>query len=111
MLVQETLSTLRYADRAKQIKNKAVVNEDPNAKLIKQLRAEIDELKRQMAAGGPATPMATPSADVDEALAAERERLKKEKEEEMRKFKERLEENQKLLEEQTVRFAACSSPQ
>ena len=29
----ETLSTLRYADRAKQIMCKAVVNEDPNAKV------------------------------------------------------------------------------
>ena len=29
----ETLSTLRYADRAKQIVCKAVVNEDPNAKV------------------------------------------------------------------------------
>jgi hypothetical protein len=29
----ETLSTLRYADRAKQIVCKAVINEDPNAKV------------------------------------------------------------------------------
>jgi kinesin family protein 1 len=33
------MSTLRYADRAKQIKNKAVVNEDPNAKMIRELKA------------------------------------------------------------------------
>ncbi|KAG2531367.1 hypothetical protein JM16_001086, partial [Phytophthora kernoviae] len=32
----ETLGTLRYADRAKQIKNKAIVNEDPNQILIRQ---------------------------------------------------------------------------
>ena len=30
---EETLSTLRYADRAKRIVNHAVVNEDPNAKV------------------------------------------------------------------------------
>ena len=30
---EETLSTLRYADRAKRIENHAVVNEDPNAKV------------------------------------------------------------------------------
>ena len=30
----ETLSTLRYADRAKRIVNNAVINEDPNAKVI-----------------------------------------------------------------------------
>ncbi len=45
---QETVSTLRYADRAKQIKNKAVVNEDPNEKLVKGLRQEIEELRRQL---------------------------------------------------------------
>ncbi len=44
------MSTLRYADRAKQIKNKAVVNEDPNEKLIKNLRSEIDELRKQLGA-------------------------------------------------------------
>lgn len=31
---EETLSTLRYADRAKRIENHAVVNEDPNAKVL-----------------------------------------------------------------------------
>ncbi|XP_037076336.1 kinesin-like protein unc-104 [Pollicipes pollicipes] len=40
----ETLSTLRYADRAKQIVCKAVVNEDANAKLIRELREEIMRL-------------------------------------------------------------------
>ena len=42
---EETLSTLRYADRAKQIVNKAVVNEDPNAKLIRELKEELEKLK------------------------------------------------------------------
>ncbi|XP_064643159.1 kinesin-like protein unc-104 isoform X6 [Lineus longissimus] len=41
----ETLSTLRYADRAKQIVCKAVVNEDPNARLIRELKAEVDRLR------------------------------------------------------------------
>ncbi|XP_007900346.1 kinesin-like protein KIF1B isoform X2 [Callorhinchus milii] len=41
----ETLSTLRYADRAKQIKCNAVVNEDPNAKLIRELKDEVTRLK------------------------------------------------------------------
>ena len=34
----ETLSTLRYADRAKKIKNRAVVNENPMDKMIRELR-------------------------------------------------------------------------
>ncbi|CAI5442480.1 unnamed protein product [Caenorhabditis angaria] len=41
----ETLSTLRYADRAKQIVCQAVVNEDPNAKLIRELKEEVHKLK------------------------------------------------------------------
>ena len=41
----ETLSTLRYANRAKNIINKPTVNEDANVKLIRELRAEIDRLK------------------------------------------------------------------
>lgn len=41
---------IRYADRAKQIKCNAVVNEDPNVKLIRELRAEIEELKKLLQA-------------------------------------------------------------
>ena len=41
----ETLSTLRYANRAKNIINKPTINEDPNVKLIRELRAEIVRLK------------------------------------------------------------------
>ncbi|XP_044599491.1 kinesin-like protein Klp98A isoform X2 [Cotesia glomerata] len=41
----ETLSTLRYANRAKNIINKPTINEDPNVKLIKELRDEIMKLK------------------------------------------------------------------
>ena len=42
---EETLSTLRYADQAKKIKNKAVVNEDPNAKLVRELKEELELLR------------------------------------------------------------------
>lgn len=45
---EETLSTLRYADQAKKIKNKAIVNEDPNAKLIRELKAELEFLKDKL---------------------------------------------------------------
>jgi kinesin family protein 16B len=41
----ETLSTLRYANRAKNIINKPTINEDPNVKLIRDLRDEITKLK------------------------------------------------------------------
>lgn len=44
----ETLSTLRYADQAKKIKNKAVINEDPNAKLIRELKDELEMLRERL---------------------------------------------------------------
>ncbi|KIM22681.1 hypothetical protein M408DRAFT_28520, partial [Serendipita vermifera MAFF 305830] len=49
---EETLSTLRYADQAKKIKNKAVVNEDPNAKLVRELKEELEMLRAGVAGGG-----------------------------------------------------------
>ncbi|KAI6210619.1 Kinesin-73 [Aphelenchoides besseyi] len=45
---EETLSTLRYADSAKRIVNHAVVNEDPNAKIIRELREEVETLRMQI---------------------------------------------------------------
>jgi hypothetical protein len=88
----ETLSTLRYADRAKQIKNKAVVNEDPNEKLIRNLRKEVEQL-RAMLAGQGIVPgdAAAGGGDIEELKrqmeaeqAAEIERMRKEIEEKMK---------------------------
>lgn len=42
---EETLSTLRYADQTKKIKTRAVVNEDPNAKMIRELKEELEMLR------------------------------------------------------------------
>ncbi|XP_026836924.1 kinesin-like protein KIF13B isoform X5 [Drosophila erecta] len=52
---EETLSTLRYADRAKRIVNHAVVNEDPNARIIRELRHEVETLRSMLkhATGSP----------------------------------------------------------
>ncbi|XP_055426692.1 kinesin-like protein KIF13A isoform X2 [Bubalus kerabau] len=72
---EETLSTLRYADRAKRIVNHAVVNEDPNAKVIRELREEVEKLKEQLSQA--------------EAMKAP-------------ELKEKLEESEKLIKELTV---------
>ncbi|XP_075777288.1 kinesin-like protein KIF13A isoform X5 [Pelodiscus sinensis] len=72
---EETLSTLRYADRAKRIVNHAVVNEDPNARVIRELREEVEKLKEQLSQA--------------EALKAP-------------ELKEKLEESEKLIKELTV---------
>lgn len=42
----------RYADRAKQIKCNAVINEDPNAKLVRELKDEVTRLKDLLRAQG-----------------------------------------------------------
>lgn len=48
----ETLSTLRYADSAKRIKNHAVVNEDANARMIRELKEELEQLRSKLTGGG-----------------------------------------------------------
>uniref|UniRef100_A0A3B1J514 Kinesin family member 13A n=1 Tax=Astyanax mexicanus TaxID=7994 RepID=A0A3B1J514_ASTMX len=72
---EETLSTLRYADRAKRIVNHAVVNEDPNARIIRELREEVEKLKEQLSQA--------------ESLKAP-------------ELQEKLQESEKLIQEMTV---------
>ncbi|ETV97792.1 hypothetical protein H310_09144 [Aphanomyces invadans] len=109
---QETLGTLRYADRAKQIKNQAIVNEDPNQMLIRQLKEELEQLRRAMIESGGMDPGARPSSRMttrdDPALAnrpetrmlsREEAEERRQKEAEMAAIREQLEENQRLLRE------------
>ena len=50
----ETLTTLRYANRAKNIKNKPKINEDPKDALLRQFQDEISRLKNMLdGKGGP----------------------------------------------------------
>merc|ERR1711874_41260 len=44
----ETLTTLRYANRAKNIKNKPRINEDPKDALLREFQEEIARLKAQI---------------------------------------------------------------
>ena len=41
---EETLSTLRYADRARKIKNKPIVNQDPTMVELMALRQQVQQL-------------------------------------------------------------------
>ena len=50
----ETMSTLRYANRAKNIKNKPKINEDPKDAMLREFQEEIARLKAQLGAGGSA---------------------------------------------------------
>ncbi len=49
----ETISTLRYANRAKNIKNKARINEDPKDALLRQFQKEIEDLRKKLEEGTP----------------------------------------------------------
>lgn len=66
----ETLSTLRYADRAKNIVNHAVVNEDPNARIIRELREEVEKLREQLTKAEVHLPLKDDSCDENKFLLA-----------------------------------------
>ena len=54
--LEETISTLRYADRARKIKNKPIVNKDPKAAELSRLRSQVQELQMRLLDGGAASP-------------------------------------------------------
>ncbi|XP_065676074.1 kinesin-like protein KIF28 [Hydra vulgaris] len=82
----ETLGTLRYADRAKKIKNKAVVNENPMDKLIRELKEENEKLKKAMQSGDFSSLMAGVGGGESGGGMTEEEKaqLRKEMEDEIR---------------------------
>ena len=90
---EETLSTLRYADRAKQIKNAAVVNEDPNQKMIRELKEEVERL-RQLAQGKD-----QPHVDLESLTAQARREAEEEAARKFAEYEEELAQSKKLLEE------------
>ena len=54
----ETLSTLRYANIAKNIKNKPKINEDPKDTLLREYQDEINRLKQMLEGKMPMDPVA-----------------------------------------------------
>jgi hypothetical protein len=103
---EETLSTLRYADRAKKIQNKAVVNESPQEKLIRELKEENDKLKKMLmslSSGQPINIKDFGVGDLNELV---------ENFEENQKAMEEMEKpwEQKLNEEQEKSHKAVSKP-
>lgn len=89
----ESLSTLRYAYNAKQIINTVKVNEDPNDKLIRVLRNEIDTLRSQLLIkGSDGTTNSIELKQLREELL-QREELMKEKD---KSWEQKLEESTRL---------------
>ncbi|OWF43762.1 chromosome-associated kinesin KIF4A-like [Mizuhopecten yessoensis] len=54
--MEETLNTLRYADRARKIKNKPIVNRDPQTEEIMRLKSLVQKLQLQLIGGGATCP-------------------------------------------------------
>lgn len=50
--LDETMSTLRYADRARKIKNKPVVNQDPKSAEINRLNKLVQQLRLELVGQG-----------------------------------------------------------
>ncbi|KAL5006291.1 hypothetical protein ScPMuIL_015097 [Solemya velum] len=93
---EETLSTLRFADRAKAIKTTAVVNESPTDRLIRELREENARLMEMIKKGALPPEMLQ---QMTGGLPQGEDETKKQLEEELRKNQEEMENMKKSWEE------------
>ncbi|CAL8334143.1 unnamed protein product [Lota lota] len=95
----ETLSTLRYANRAKNIINKPTVNEDGNVRLIRELRAEIARLRDLLLQGNQIALLDSPTAlSMEEKLQQNEARVL----ELTKEWTNKWNETQNILKEETL---------
>ncbi|EFN80436.1 osmotic avoidance abnormal protein 3 isoform X2 [Harpegnathos saltator] len=71
---EETLSTLRYAARARCIKNKPVVNEDPKDALLRQYQLELQRLRQLLRSSDQSTIGSDSQREADEEADSLREK-------------------------------------
>lgn len=90
----ETLGTLRYADRAKKIKNKVVKMENPTDKIIRQLKEENERLNAMLSQQGIDT--SKPAEGESTEMETMRKRLEQEN---AIKLASQVEENAKIIAE------------
>ncbi|XP_044078155.1 kinesin family member 4 isoform X2 [Siniperca chuatsi] len=74
--MEETINTLRYADRARKIKNKPIVNVDPRAAEMNRLKQQVQELQVMLlhARGGVAPVLSGPESTEKVTKLLERNR-------------------------------------
>ncbi|XP_049877917.1 chromosome-associated kinesin KIF4 [Pectinophora gossypiella] len=94
--LDETVSTLRYADRARRIRNKPVINQDAKAAEIVRLNNLVNELRLQLLGKGP-----TPSEQNNEHLQEELEKERGRYAELLKKHKQVTEHLSNMLIENT----------
>ena len=111
---EETLSTLRYADRAKKIQNKAVINESEHDKTVRLLKEENDDLKKKIEALMKKVGDGASLNDDDEKafkeLKAQYEETKKICDSMSKTFNERLEEAKKSNKELGIEKVDIEKP-
>ena len=99
---EETVSTLRYANRAKNIKNKPKINEDPKDAMLREYAEEIEKLRAMVEKGGGVDLGETPrlfdkmfsfafhiSVPNEEMLEEERQKIRDQYEHEMSEMREK----------------------
>lgn len=85
---EETLSTLRYASRAKNIKNKPRINEDPKDAMLREYQNEITELRKRLEGTAMGRDLgAFDQVDVQEQIQKEKRRIEQEYEEKAEQLK------------------------
>ena len=111
---EETLSTLRYADRAKKIQNKAVINESEHDKVVRLLKEEnndlkkkIEELSKKLLGGGVVEEV---DKEAFRELKAQYDETQKICESMSKTFSERLEEAKKQDKELGIEKVDISKP-
>ncbi|XP_077867468.1 osmotic avoidance abnormal protein 3-like isoform X1 [Saccoglossus kowalevskii] len=118
----ETLSTLRYANRAKNIKNKPRINEDPKDALLRQYQEEIKTLRAMLmgqipmpeggfthdsegTAEGQIKMLAGPKTGLIQRPEEQREEMEKEKEKIRQEYEDKLSEMKNKFEEEQMNKA------
>ncbi|KAL1377807.1 hypothetical protein pipiens_004119 [Culex pipiens pipiens] len=91
----ETISTLRYACRAKSIQNLAHINDEPKDALLRHFQEEIKELKRQLEEGVFANGLGTDEDDEEEDEVDEVEEIEDDDEEQEKEKSERKEKHRR----------------
>ena len=81
---EETVSTLRYANRAKNIKNKPKINEDPKDAMLREYAEEIEKLRAMVEKGG-----GVDLVPNEEMLEEERQKIRDQYEHEMSEMREK----------------------
>lgn len=98
---EETLSTLRYASRAKNIANKPKINEDPKDAMLREYQNEIEMLRKMLekTGGGNASDYAANAVDIQEQIKEEKLKIEMEFEEKAQKLRIEHEQQKKEKEE------------